>query len=111
MVIGILTQDNNTSFILDESDDRHFEDRIIWSGYLTHWSGDKIHTRELKQHDYENNEPVIIIWPVESSSTEPFVDLKYEKLPQLIVPEAPMSMVSPLLNFRNYFRKNRLRIF
>ena len=36
----------------------------------------------------------------------PEVDLKYEKLPQLIVPEAPMSMVSPLLNFRNYFRKN-----
>ena len=41
----------------------------------------------------------------------PELDVQYEKLPQLFVPEAPMSMVSPLLNFRNYFRKNELRIF
>ena len=41
----------------------------------------------------------------------PELDVQYAKLPQLFVPEAPMSMVSPLLNFRNYFRKNELRIF
>jgi hypothetical protein len=41
----------------------------------------------------------------------PELDVQYSKLPQLFVPEAPMSMVSPLLNFRNYFRKNELRIF
>ena len=39
------------------------------------------------------------------------LDVQYAKLPQLLVPEAPMSVVSPLLNFRNYFRKNELRIF
>ena len=41
----------------------------------------------------------------------PELDVQYEKLPQLFVPEAPMSTVSPLLNFLNYFRKNELRIF
>ena len=41
----------------------------------------------------------------------PELDVQYAKLPQLLVPEAPMSVVSPLLNFRNYFRKNELRIF
>ena len=41
----------------------------------------------------------------------PELDVQYAKLPQLFVPEAPMSMVSPLLNFRNYFRNNELRIF
>ena len=79
MITGILTRDNNTSFILDESGERHFEDRIIWSGYLTHWSGEKIHARELEQHDYENNEPIIILWPIESSLNEPFVDLYYNE--------------------------------
>ena len=79
MVTGILTQDNNVSFILDESGDRHFENRIIWSGYLAHWSGEKVHARELEKYDYENNEPIIIIWPVEVSLTEPFWDLYYNE--------------------------------
>ena len=79
MITGILTRDNNTSFILDESGDRHFEDRIIWSGYLIHWSGEKIHARELEQHDYENNEPIIILWPIESNLNESFVDLYYNE--------------------------------
>ena len=79
MVTGILTQDNHSSFILDEIGDHHFEDRVIWNGYLAHWSGEKVHARELNQHDYENNEPIIIIWPVEASSPEPFVDLYYNE--------------------------------
>ena len=41
----------------------------------------------------------------------PELDVQYTKLPQLTVAEAPKSMVSPLVNPRNYFRWHELRIF
>ena len=112
MVTGILTQHNNTSFILDESGDRHFEDRIIWSGYLTHWSGEKIHARELEQHDYENNEPIIILWPIESSLNEPFVDLYYnERLTKYFVSflwHTAVNVNGSIFNFSHLMNENEI---
>ena len=112
MVTGILTQVNHASFILDESGDRHFEDRIIWNGYLAHWSGEKVHARELKQHDYENNEPIIIIWPVESSSTEPFVDLYYnERLTKYFVSylgHTAVNVNGSIFNFSQLMNENEI---
>jgi len=112
MVTGILTQDNNTSFILDESGDRHFEDRIIWSGYITHWSGEKIHARELEQHDYENNEPIIILWPIESSLNEPFVDLYYnERLTKYFVSflgHTAINVNGSIFNFSHLMNENEI---
>ncbi|MEC9050144.1 MAG: hypothetical protein VYD66_05040 [Candidatus Neomarinimicrobiota bacterium] len=105
-------QDNNTSFILDESGDRHFEDRIIWSGYLTHWSGEKIHARELEQHDYENNEPIIILWPIESSLNEPFVDLYYnERLTKYFVSflgHTAINVNGSIFNFSHLMNENEI---
>ena len=112
MVTGILTQDNNASFILDESGDRHFEDRIIWNGYLAHWSGEKVHARELEQHDYENNEPIIIIWPVETRSTEPFVDLYYnERLTKYFVSflgHTAVNVNGSIFNFSHLMNENEI---
>ena len=112
MVTGILTQDNIASFILDESGDRHFEDRIIWDGYLAHWSGVKVHARELEQHDYKNNEPIIIIWPVESSSTEPFVDLYYnERLTKYFVSflgHTAVNVNGSIFNFSHLMNENEI---
>ena len=112
MVTGILTQDNNTSFILDESGVHHFEDRIIWSGYLTHWSGEKIHARELEQHDYENNEPIIILWPIESSLNEPFVDLYYnERLTKYFVSflgHTAINVNGSIFNFSHLMNENEI---
>jgi len=112
MVTGILIQDNIESFILDESGDRHFEDRIIWDGYLAHWSGVKVHARELEQHDYKNNEPIIIIWPVESSSTEPFVDLYYnERLTKYFVSflgHTAVNVNGSIFNFSHLMNENEI---
>ena len=112
MVTGILTQDNIASFILDESGDRHFEDRIIWNGYLAHWSGEKVHARELEQHDYENNEPIIIIWPVETRSTEPFVDLYYnERLTKYFVSflgHTAVNVNGSIFNFSHLMHENEI---
>ena len=112
MVTGILTQDNIASFILDESGDRHFEDRIIWNGYLAHWSGEKVFARELEQHDYENNEPIIIIWPVESSPTKPFVDLYYnERLTKYFVSylgHTAVNVNGSIFNFSHLMNENEI---
>ncbi len=112
MVTGILTQDNIASFILDKSGDRHFEDRIIWNGYLAHWSGEKVYARELEQHDYKNNEPIIIIWPVESSSTEPFVDLYYnERLTKYFVSflgHTAVNVNGSIFNFSHLMNENEI---
>ena len=112
MVTGILTQDNIASFILDESGARHFEDRIIWNGYLAHWSGEKVHARELEQHDYENKEPIIIIWPVESTSTEPFVDLYYnERLTKYFVSflgHTAVNVNGSIFNFSHLMNENEI---
>jgi len=112
MVTGILTQDNIASFILDESGDRRFEDRIIWDGYLAHWSGVKVHARELEQHDYTNNEPIIIIWPVETRSTEPFVDLYYnERLTKYFVSflgHTAVNVNGSIFNFSHLMNENEI---
>jgi hypothetical protein len=112
MVTGILTQDNIASFILDESGDRHFEDRIIWDGYLAHWSGVKVHARELEQHDYKNNEPIIIIWPVETRSTEPFVELYYnERLTKYFVSflgHTAVNVNGSIFNFSHLMNENEI---
>ena len=112
MVTGILTKDNIASFILDESGDRRFEDRIIWDGYLAHWSGVKVHARELEQHDYTNNEPIIIIWPVETRSTEPFVDLYYnERLTKYFVSflgHTAVNVNGSIFNFSHLMNENEI---
>ena len=79
MVSGILTQENGASLILDESGVRHFENRAIWDGYLSHWSGKKVYARELVQRDYDSNEPILILWPDEKEPDEPFIDLYYNE--------------------------------
>ena len=112
MVTGILTQYQIASFILDESGDRHFEDRIIWNGYLAHWSGEKVHARELEQHDYENNEPIIIIWPVETRSTAPFVDLYYnERLTKYFISflgHTAVNVNGSIFNFSHLMNENEI---
>lgn len=79
LIHGILTQENNHSFILDDDGSRHFEDRIIWEGYLHHWEGQTVFARELSQRDYETNTPIIICWPDVPDPKEPFVDLYYNE--------------------------------
>ena len=77
MFHGKLTQENGASFILDENGVHHFENRVIWDGYLNHWKGQNVFARELTQRDYDKGEPIIIIWPDELNPDKPFIDLYY----------------------------------
>ena len=71
-----------------------------------------MHARELEQHDYENNEPIIIIWPVESSSTEPFVDLYYnERLTKYFVSylgHTAVNVNGSIFNFSHLMNENEI---
>ena len=112
MVHGTLTQENGTSFILDENGVCHFEDRIIWSGYLAHWSGEKVCARELEQRDYENNEPIIIIWPHDPEPNEPFIDLYYNerliKYVTSLLGHTAINVNGSIFNFSHLMNENEI---
>jgi hypothetical protein len=78
MIEGILKKENGLSFI-DENGIRHFENRIIWDGYLNHWENRSVFARELNQRDYKKKEPIIIVWPDDPDPDESFVDLYYNE--------------------------------
>ncbi|MFC1550096.1 hypothetical protein ACFL46_02250 [Candidatus Neomarinimicrobiota bacterium] len=76
---GILKLENDTSFILDDNGQRIFGNELIWNGYISHWKDKQVHAQYLSQHDYDHEKPIIIIWPVETNPTEPFVELYYNE--------------------------------
>lgn len=51
----------------------------IWSGYVKHWENTAVCARKLEQLDYENGEPIIIMWPDEPEPPEPFVHIYYNE--------------------------------
>ncbi len=112
MIQGVLTQENNQSFILDKDGNRHFGDRTIWDGYLTHWEGQSVFARELPQKDYEKNEPIIILWPEEKEPYEPFVDLYYnERLIKYFVSilgHTAINVNGSIFNFSHLLNENEI---
>jgi len=76
---GVLTSENGKSFIEQKDRKRIFEKERIWDGYITHWQNKEVHARNLKQRDYENDEPIIIMWPVEPKPPIPFVRIYYNE--------------------------------
>jgi hypothetical protein len=79
MYRGALTTTGRTPFLLADDGTLYLEDEIIWSGYLSHWSGRKVCARRLLQKDYEARKPIIILWPDIPALEEPFVDLYFNE--------------------------------
>ncbi len=76
---GTLRQINSKAFIESSGGKRYLEDELIWSGYARHWKGRKVFARHLEEKDYENNRPIVIVWPDIPSPIEPFVELYYNE--------------------------------
>ena len=112
MVHGRLTQENGASFILDENGIRHFENRVIWDGYLSHWSGEKVFARELEQRDYETNESIIIIWPDVTDPDGPFIDLYYNerliKYVTSLLGHTAINVNGSIFNFSHLMNENEI---
>ena len=112
MIHGTISQENNTSFILDEVGVRHFEERTIWDGYLSHWTGKKVFARELGQLDYNKKEPIIILWPDEKEPKEPFIDLYYnERLVKYftsLLGHTAINVNGSIFNFSHLMNENEI---
>lgn len=76
---GILKAQEGVTYLKQDSGEKIFEDECIWNGYIKHWSNKKVHARRLKELDYENNKPIIIMWPVEPIPENPFVRIYYNE--------------------------------
>ena len=114
MVHGKLTQENGASFILDENGVHHFENRVIWDGYLNHWSGQNVFARELTQRDYDKGEPIIIIWPDELNPDKPFIDLYYNerliKYVASLLGHTAINVNGSIFNFSHLMNENEIMV-
>ena len=91
---------------------RHFESRVIWDGYLNHWSGQNVFARELTQRDYDKDEPIIILWPDNPDPDGPFIDLYYnERLIKYTVSflgHTAINVNGSIFNFSHLINENEI---
>ena len=76
---GILTREGDSSFLLGVDGEKYFESDNIWEGYLLHWKGKPVCGRILPQKDYENELPIVFLWPDNPDKGIPFVELYYNE--------------------------------
>ena len=76
---GILTTDETNSFLLKRDGKHVLEENHIWDGYINHWAGQKVCARLLPQKDYDNEEPIVIIWPDIEPANVDFMELYYNE--------------------------------
>lgn len=109
---GILTTDGRTPSLLGDDGTRYLEDEIIWSGYLSHWSGRKVFARRLPQKDYEARKPIVILWPDVSAPEEPFVDLYFNerlvKYPVSLLGHLAVNVNGEIFNFSHLINENEV---
>lgn len=79
IIRGKLRESESGSFVETPDGNRHYEDRLIWDGYIAHWKGQPVVARGLPQKDYDREEPIIIMRPDEPEPDEPVVDLYYNE--------------------------------
>ncbi len=78
-VKGILKASNGNHFIESENGQRHFENRLIWGGYIQHWLNQSMCARELPQKDYETDNPIILMWPHVPKPQTPYIEIYYNE--------------------------------
>jgi hypothetical protein len=76
---GVLKGENGRSYLIDDQGTRHFEDEIIWDGYLTHWQDQPLNARLLPQKDYQTDRPILFLWPVNETPFKalPYIEIYY----------------------------------
>ena len=76
---GKLRVKDKTTYLETDSGEIFFKNEKIWDGYIKHWKNISVKARRLKQLDYENDNPIIIMWPEELKSKTPFVQIYYNE--------------------------------
>ena len=111
-VTGILTRTGDSTFLLDDRGTRHFESDLIWDGYLTHWTGQKLHGRHLEQRDYTYGKPIVILWPDTVRDDAPHVDLYFNerlvKYAASLLGHVAISINGSIFNFSHKLNENEI---
>jgi hypothetical protein len=112
VITGILKKERGRSYILDEKGNRFLETSIIWEGYLKHWRERAVCARLLPQRDYATGEPIVIMWPDESPSEVPFVELYYNerlvKYPASTLGHFAVNVNGEIFNFSHLLNENEV---
>lgn len=107
---GTLTGKGDHPFLLDKDGSKIFEDETIWSGYVRHWNGKKVCARRLPQKDYETGRPIVILWPDEPSSAEPFTEIYFNerlvKYPASLMGHLAVNVNGEIFNFSHKTNEN-----
>ena len=77
--IGTLRVKGKTTYVEMASGEKIFENEKIWDGYIKHWENTPVKARRLAQLDYEDDKPIIIMWPDEAKPKIPFVHIYYNE--------------------------------
>ena len=112
IIKGVLSESDGKPFILSNDGTRYFKNRIIWSGYLSHWLNKNVCARTLPQTDYETGNPIIIIWPDIQKATEPIVEFYYNerliKYPVSFFGHNAISINGDIYNFSHLINENEI---
>lgn len=110
-VTGTLRKIGDTVCIQNAEGD-HFKNRLIWDGYIHHWLGQEVYGKELEQCDYDTNEKIIILWPNEEPSSEPFVEFYYNerliKYPASLFGHNAININGHIYNFSHLLNENEI---
>ncbi|MFC1536044.1 hypothetical protein ACFL4H_01600 [Candidatus Neomarinimicrobiota bacterium] len=76
---GILRAKGKATYLETPSGEKIFKNEKIWDGYVKHWKNTAVIARRLTQIDYEDDSPIIIMWPDEPIPDKPFVQIYYNE--------------------------------
>ncbi|MFQ6604749.1 MAG: hypothetical protein ACE5D8_04255 [Fidelibacterota bacterium] len=109
---GILRRDGQRAWIADEAGDIILEPTVIWQGYLKHWTNQNVHARFLPQRDYENREPILIMWPREPVPDNAFVEFYFNerlvKYPASFFGHNAINVNGHIYNFSHLINENEI---
>ncbi len=109
---GILKEETGVAFIASSRNERYFKGHPIWSGYLRHFIGREVLARLLPQRDYETGKQILIIWPKEAESKEPFFELYYNerliKYPASTLGHIALNINGAVYNFSHLINENEV---
>ena len=112
IIKGILSISDGKPLIIGKDGKNYFKNRVIWSGYLSHWLNNNVCARILPQTDYETGNPIIIIWPDVQKATEPIVEFYYNerliKYPVSFFGHNAISINGDIYNFSHLINENEI---
>ena len=76
---GILRAKGKSTYLESTGGEKIFENEKIWDGYIKHWKNTSVNARRLEQLDYEDDRPIIIMWPDDPKPKKPFVHIYYNE--------------------------------